>query len=100
MNLTVEKKDKFDQIEELIHFLRTPLASIKIGAEILKDMLPTIFAGFNLAVQGKLVADQTTIIDLDKLSTVLENILHESNKISKYLNSSLNNKEISLEKRL
>ncbi|KTD33565.1 hypothetical protein Lnau_2316 [Legionella nautarum] len=88
MNIDIIDKNnclnnKFEaELIELIHFIRTPLASIKLGSGILKEFFP-IFAR---AYQSSNHQDLTISNDkMDKLYSILDNILVEANRISDYI---------------
>lgn len=75
-----------NELIELIHFIRTPLASIKIGSEILKDILPILLNVYKNSSQQ--VSNNDVVIGGDKLSklySVIDNILVEANRISEYM---------------
>jgi len=71
------------ELIELIHFIRTPLASIKIGIEILQDVFPELLATYHAQNdQSKPVISSQKI---DKLSRIMDGILNESSRINEYI---------------
>lgn len=73
-----------DELIELIHFIKTPLASIKIGGVILKDVLPILIDTY----KNKKIIDGQPIINnhtLNNLMLVIENISSEANRISTHI---------------
>lgn len=77
-------KYKNDLIE-FIHFIKTPLASIKIGSDILKDVSPALIDAYKKQKMNLDVELSITDKKLDKLIFVIESILLEANRISKYI---------------
>lgn len=81
-----------NELMELIHFIRTPLASIKIGSEILKDILPILLNAYSNSSWK--ASNNEAVISGDKLTklySVVENILVEANRISEYMKKIENN---------
>lgn len=81
----VNKSDYLDlkyrnELIELIHFIRTPLASIKIGGEILKDILPVLLNVYQNFSNDVVISSAK----LNQLSAVIDNIVIEANRISEY----------------
>ncbi|MCA0402718.1 MAG: hypothetical protein LCH30_02875 [Proteobacteria bacterium] len=72
-------EDLVNEILEFIHFIRTPLASIKIGSHILNEALPLLINTYRRSFQFN-----ETIQKADKLSSIVNNILIEANRISEY----------------
>lgn len=75
-----------NKIMALIHFIRTPLASIKMVSEILRDVFPILVKNYKANIQ---FADKDTItiseVNLDKLTSIVETLLLEANRISEYM---------------
>jgi len=78
-------QDLASEIIEFIHFIRTPLASIKIGSHILKETLPLLINPYK---KGLLVSEKDGIVTdlnkIDKLASIINNILIEANRISEH----------------
>ena len=78
--------DRFrSELIELMHFIKTPLASIKIGSDILKDVSPALIEAYKK--QTPSADGQACINDkkMEKLVQVIDSILTEANRISKYI---------------
>ncbi len=74
------------EMNDLIHFLRTPLSTIKIGAQIIKEVLPILVDGYQK--NSEQVADKKiSELKLAKLDTVVNNILNEAERVSQYINT-------------
>lgn len=73
-------------MREMIHFLRTPLSSITIGAQIIHDVLPALIEGYNKSVQQSLVDSTVSDVKLTKLETVVNNIISEAARVSEHVN--------------
>ncbi|VEG92527.1 hypothetical protein [Legionella spiritensis] len=74
-----------NELIEFIHFIRTPLASIKIGGEILKDILPVLLSAYNNS--SLQISNNDVVISddkLNKLHSIIDNIVIEANRISEY----------------
>jgi signal transduction histidine kinase len=73
------------EIAELVHFIRTPLASIKIGGDILKEVLPLLINAYKENIQlNQKNHDVVSSVKLDKLDSIINNILIEANRISEH----------------
>ena len=83
---TMAPQDRFrSELIELMHFIKTPLASIKIGSDILKDVSPTLIAAYE---KQKMSSDTEELVNdkkIDKLLYVIQSILTEADRISKYI---------------
>lgn len=81
-----------NELKELIHFIRTPLASIKISGEILKEVLPLLL---NVYINSSQQTSNNDVVisgdKLNKLYSVIEVILTEANRISEYTRTIENN---------
>lgn len=75
-----------DKLNDLIHFIRTPLASIKSGVYIIKELLPTLIEVYEKSLEFNLIENKISEVKLRKLNCVLNNILDESERISHYVN--------------
>lgn len=93
---TLKKKPKTlaldRELNELIHFLRTPLSSIKTGAQIIKELLPGLIEVYEESLTLNLVENKVSEVKLKKLDCVLNNILNETERVSQYVNSIEKNK--------
>ena len=70
---------------ELIHLIKTPLASIKIGSDILKDVSPLLIDAYKKQKMNSDVELSINDNKLDKLIFIIESILSEVNRINKYI---------------
>lgn len=80
-----KNQDLTNEIVELLHFIKTPLASIKIGGYILKEALPLLINSYKNDIQ--INTQNAPIIDMhkiDKLSSIINNIITEANRISEH----------------
>ena len=75
-----------EDMRELIHFLRTPLSSITIGAQIIHDVLPALIEGYKHSVQHNRVDSTVSDLKLAKLDTVVNNIISEVARVSEHVN--------------
>jgi len=73
------------EISELVHFLRTPLSSIKTGTQIIKELLPDLVEVYEKSTSLNLIENKISEIKLKKLDCVLNNILNEAERISQYV---------------
>lgn len=74
------------KLNELIHFLRTPVSSIKAGSQILKGLLPELIEVYEKSLALQVVERKIDEVKLKKLTCVLSNILSEAERISEYVN--------------
>lgn len=61
------------------HELRTPLLGIKSGSQALQQFLPSLFAGYRLAIQHQLISSPIRDSRLKQLETVNNRIINEVN---------------------
>ena len=80
------------ELSELVHFLRTPLSSIKTGAEIIKELLPNLVEVYEKSLTLNLVENRISEVKLKRLDCVLNNILSEAERVSQYVNGIEKNK--------
>ncbi len=86
--MDINDRDKIDdsrkELTELIHFIRTPIAAIKMGSEILKEYFPILVESYKNSGEQrsneKMIGDEK----MDKLSAIINNILIEAHRISDY----------------
>ena len=73
-----------NELIELIHFIKTPLTSIKIGDGILKDIIPLLI---DIYKKQKINKEALSVNDkkINKLIFIIDNIYAEANRISKYI---------------
>ena len=75
-----------NEIIELIHFIRTPLASIKIGSEILNDVFPILVKSYKANLKHNERGSAAISEDkLNKLTSIFEGLIVEANRISEYM---------------
>ncbi len=86
----------WSELAEIIHFIRTPIAAIKMGGEILKEYLPII--GESYKNSGNQTSSENVIDDqkIDKLYAIINNILIEAHRISDYIKKVEDNKPVKL----
>ncbi|MFA5959983.1 MAG: hypothetical protein WC785_05655 [Tatlockia sp.] len=78
-------QDLTNEILEFIHFIRTPLASIKIGGHILNEALPLLINSYKSDLQSNEKNGIVTGINkIDKLTSIVNNMLIEANRISEH----------------
>ncbi len=80
------------EVGELIHFLRTPLSSIKAGAQILKELLPELIEAYEKSATLNVIENKISGVKLGKLDSVLNNILSEAERVSQHVNAIEKNK--------
>lgn len=79
-------KNLENEIIDFLHFIRTPLASIKIGGEILKDVFPMLLDTYylyhqNIGTESKITSDNR----LKNLPIIIDGIIKETKRISEYV---------------
>ena len=80
------------EVGELIHFIRTPLSSIKAGAQILKELMPELIDAYEKSARLNVVETKISGVKLKKLDSVLNNILGEAERVSQHVNAIEKNK--------
>lgn len=76
-----------NELIELIHFLRTPLASIKIAIGILNDVFPELLRSYSSNNEHDDMVHIKTLGDdkIKKLSFIMSGIVKESDRINDYI---------------
>lgn len=84
-NKYASNQELLDEILEFTHFIKTPLASIKIGGSILSEAIHPLVEAYKEYAQlnpqnGHLNNERT----FDKLVSIINNLITEANRISEH----------------
>jgi len=74
-----------NSLESFIHDIKTPLASIKYGAEGFKVFLPELINAYSIAVSNNLIKETINSEQIDLISKVPSNIEISADLITKQL---------------
>ncbi|MFA5960073.1 MAG: hypothetical protein WC785_06110 [Tatlockia sp.] len=82
----MSREDLEPEMIDFLHFIRTPLASIKIGGEILKDVFPLLLDIYylyhqNIVTTSKITSDKR----MNNLPVIIDGIIKETKRISEYV---------------
>jgi hypothetical protein len=72
-------------LEEVIHKVRTPAVSIRVGADGTKEFLPLLIQAYREAQKHHLNIPKISDRALEMLDKVMNNIEHEAKAINHYL---------------
>lgn len=81
--MSKQDSSNLEKIEEFVHDIRTPLASIQLGATGIKNYLPTILKNYQNLLDGKKVEQPISQEAINLLLKVVDNIESEINRTQK-----------------